>query len=54
MIVTPSGHLPSDLDKPSGSNREGPLAEESAMETIELRALSYFTKNNFKGLKCIE
>ena len=49
MIVTPSGHLPSDLDKPSGSNREGPLAEESAMETIELRALPILPKIISKG-----
>ena len=38
MIVTPSGRLPSDLDKPGGSRREGTLAEERALEIIELRA----------------
>ena len=38
MIVTLSGRLPSDLDKPGGSRREGTLAEERALEIIELRA----------------
>ena len=38
MIVTPSGHLPSSLDRPGGSKQEGILAEERALQITSFRA----------------